>query len=80
MPAPSPRSSPSTALLDSGEPLLLRITATPDATPGPGPADASARLSVHNPCLSGGTLGIFLEPVVPAPLLVVHGEGPIAVA
>jgi xanthine dehydrogenase accessory factor len=71
----------SLALLDSGEPLLLRITATPDATPpGPGPAGASARLSVHNPCLSGGTLEIFLEPVVPAPLLVVHGEGPIAVA
>lgn len=71
----------SLALLDSGEPLLLRITATPDGTPpGPGPTDASARLSVHNPCLSGGTLEIFLEPVVPAPLLVVHGEGPIAVA
>ena len=79
--AESTGQSQSLALLDSGEPLLLRITATPDATPpGPGPAGASARLSVHNPCLSGGTLEIFLEPVVPAPLLVVHGEGPIAVA
>ena len=38
------------------------------------------RLTVHNPCLSGGTLEIFLEPVVPAPLLVVHGESPIAAA
>jgi xanthine dehydrogenase accessory factor len=71
----------SLALLDSGEPLLLRITAEPDrTTPGPGPPGASARLSVHNPCLSGGTLEIFLEPVIPAPLLVVHGEGPIAAA
>ena len=35
----------SLALLDSGEPLLLRITATPEGTPpGPGPTDASARL------------------------------------
>ena len=33
---------------------------------------------MHNPCLSGGTLEIFLEPVVPAPLVVVHGEAPIA--
>jgi xanthine dehydrogenase accessory factor len=37
-------------------------------------------LAVHNPCLSGGTLEIFLEPVVPAPLLVVAGESPIAEA
>jgi xanthine dehydrogenase accessory factor len=71
----------SLALLDSGEPLLLRITAEPGGTPPEaGPSGASARLSVHNPCLSGGTLEIFLEPVVPAPLLVVHGEGPIATA
>lgn len=71
----------SLALLDSGEPLLLRITADPDQTPPqPDPSGASPRLSVHNPCLSGGTLEIFLEPVVPAPLLVVHGEGPIAAA
>jgi xanthine dehydrogenase accessory factor len=33
---------------------------------------------VHNPCLSGGTLEIFLEPSVPPPLIVVVGETPIA--
>ena len=33
---------------------------------------------VHNPCLSGGTLELFLEPVVPSPLVVVAGEAPIA--
>ena len=60
------------ALLDSGEPLLLRITPTHEA--GSVPEGASAptavdhRLTVHNPCLSGGTLEIFMEPVVPAPL------------
>lgn len=61
----------SLALLDSHESLLLRITAEPDvAHPG--------KLVVHNPCLSGGSLEIFLEPVVPAPLVVVIGDTPIA--
>jgi xanthine dehydrogenase accessory factor len=63
----------SLALLDSGEPLLLRICPEPE-DPQPG------RLTVHNPCLSGGTLEIFLQPVIPAPLLVVVGETPIAAA
>ncbi|MEY2443829.1 MAG: xanthine dehydrogenase accessory factor, partial [Ilumatobacteraceae bacterium] len=58
-------------LLDSGETLLLRITPEPEA-PRPG------SLTVHNPCLSGGTLEIFLQPVIPAPLVVVVGETPIA--
>ena len=59
------------ALLDSGETLLLRITPQPEE-PRPG------SLTVHNPCLSGGTLEIFLEPVIPAPLVVVAGNTPIA--
>jgi len=66
----------SLALLDSGEPLLLRITPTVEDLPAHEPE--SDRLTVHNPCLSGGTLEIFLEPVVPAPVLVVHGDSPIA--
>lgn len=61
----------SLALLDSGDSLLLRITPEPEEAP-PGV------LSVHNPCLSGGTLEIFLEPRRPAPLVVVQGETPIA--
>jgi xanthine dehydrogenase accessory factor len=61
------------ALLDSGEPLLLRLTPTPEPP-------SEGRTTVHNPCLSGGTLEIFLEPVLPSPLLVVHGDGPIATA
>jgi xanthine dehydrogenase accessory factor len=59
------------ALLDSGQSLLLRISPVPeDEQPG--------KLTVVNPCLSGGTLEIFLEPVLPAPLLAIHGETPIA--
>ncbi len=63
----------SLALLDSGETLLLRITAAAGEE-----EPHEDRLTVHNPCLSGGSLEIFLEPVVPAPLLVVHGDSPIA--
>lgn len=64
----------SLTLLDSGEPLLLRITPTPE----PGAPAVDNKLTVHNPCLSGGTLEIFLEPVLPAPLLMVQGDSPIA--
>jgi xanthine dehydrogenase accessory factor len=63
-------------LLDTGEPLLLRITPSPE----PGRTDPAGTLSVHNPCLSGGTLEIFLEPVVPSPLVLVAGDSPIASA
>lgn len=62
------------ALLDSGETLLLRITPVEE----PGRADPAGTVTAHNPCLSGGTLEIFLEPVVPLPVIAVHGEGPIA--
>ena len=74
----------SLSLLDSGEPLLLRISpsAPADGVPGAAPAadDPPGTLSVVNHCLSGGTLEIFLEPVVPAPVVAVHGESPIAAA
>jgi xanthine dehydrogenase accessory factor len=50
--------------------LLLRIT--PEVEP-----DVPGKLVVHNPCLSGGTLELFLEPVVPALLVLVAGDAPI---
>jgi xanthine dehydrogenase accessory factor len=59
------------ALLDSGESVVLRISPTPEH-PVPG------KLMAHNPCLSGGTLEIFLEPQRPAPLVAVYGDSPIA--
>jgi xanthine dehydrogenase accessory factor len=61
----------SLALLDSGESLLLRVSPVPE-TSQPG------KLSVHNPCLSGGTLEIFLEPQRPAPYVAVVGDTPVA--
>lgn len=59
------------ALLDSGESLLLRITPEPEP-------EHAGKLVVHNPCLSGGTLEIFLEPVLPSPLMVIVGSAPVA--
>lgn len=61
----------SLVLLDSHRSLLLRITPQPEE-------HAPGRLTVHNPCLSGGTLEIFLEPIVPAPRVAVTGDSPIA--
>jgi xanthine dehydrogenase accessory factor len=62
-------------VLETGEPLLLRIE------PGPGDAGAAdGAVTVHNPCISGGALEIFLEPRLPAPRLRVVGDTPIATA
>lgn len=64
-------------MLDSGEPLLLRIL------PGDAAGEAATEdgaVTVKNPCLSGGALEIFLEPRLPAARLRVVGETPIALA
>jgi xanthine dehydrogenase accessory factor len=63
-------------VLSAGEPLLLRIV--PDAAGQP--ADEEGAVTVANPCLSGGSVEIFLEPRVPAPRVLVVGDTPIAVA
>jgi xanthine dehydrogenase accessory factor len=59
--------------LDSGMPLLLRIL--PD-----GPDDVTREeglVTVTNSCLSGGAIEVFLEPVLPAPRVLVAGSSPI---
>jgi xanthine dehydrogenase accessory factor len=62
--------------LSTNQPLLLRIV----------PGEAAPRsteegaVTVANPCLSGGSVEIFLEPKVPAPRLLVVGDSPIAEA
>jgi xanthine dehydrogenase accessory factor len=59
--------------LETGDALLLRIV------PGDGEhADADGAVTVHNPCLSGGTLEIFLEPHLPRARVHVVGDTPIA--
>jgi xanthine dehydrogenase accessory factor len=65
-------------VLETGEPLLLRLV--------PGDGEVGTEDSVegavveHNPCLSGGSLEIFLEPQLPAAQIVVVGSAPIATA
>jgi len=62
--------------LSTNQPLLLRIV----------PGEAAPRsteegaVTVANPCLSGGSVEIFLEPKVPAPRVLVVGDSPIATA
>ena len=42
--------------------------------------DDDGTVTVQNPCLSGGAVELFLEPVLPAPAILVVGETPIASA
>lgn len=61
-------------LLRTGESTLLRVT----PTAGDEQPTVDGMVVVDNACLSGGTLDIFLEAVVPAPLVHVFGDTPIA--
>src|SRR4051794_30300549 len=61
-------------VLETGEPVLLRIM--PGAVDGPGDGDGA--VVVSNPCLSGGALELFLQPHLPAPSVAIAGESPVA--
>ena len=79
--------------IETGEPLLLPIL--PDAATGSDSEDGRAgedpsrtmevsdeegTVTVSNPCLSGGTIEVFLEPVLPAPRVLLAGDSPIVAA
>ena len=69
--------------LESGNAVLLRIL--PFSEDGEGsPSDQVAAedgaVVVQNPCLWGGVIEVFLEPVLPAPRVLVVGETPTAAA
>lgn len=57
--------------LETGEALLLRILPGDDDAPA-----TEGAVTVSNPCLSGGALEIFLEPVIPAPRVWLVGATP----
>src|SRR4051794_33409461 len=62
-----------TRVLETGEAVLLRLF------PGAGDDDVQEGVVVaHNPCLSGGSLEIFLDPHLAAPRVLIVGETPIA--
>ena len=70
--------------LETGEALLLRLVpGDPRGDEGfaPGDRDAARDGEVvveRNPCLSGGSLELFIEPRLPSPLMIVVGDSPIA--
>ncbi|MEA2383231.1 MAG: xanthine dehydrogenase accessory factor [Solirubrobacteraceae bacterium] len=71
--------------METGETILLRLV--PGRVGGVGrseseddPLAQNGVVVVNNPCLSGGALEIFLEPLLPAARVVIAGATPIAVA
>jgi xanthine dehydrogenase accessory factor len=64
--------------LETGEAMLLRLI--PGVAPADAPATPDGVVVAHNPCLSGGSLEIFLEPQPVAPRMLIVGETPIAAA
>jgi xanthine dehydrogenase accessory factor len=66
------------AAIASAEPLLLRILPFGDNPDGEEVAREDGAVTVQNPCLSGGAIEVFLEPVLPAPRVLVEGATPIA--
>src|SRR6185437_5058862 len=62
--------------------VLLRILPfAEEASAAPADVtDADGAVTVQNPCLSGGAIEVFLEPVLPAPRLLVAGDTPVAEA
>lgn len=70
--------------LERDEPVFLKIEPDPEGDPadteGTEVAGEEGVVTVRNPCLSGGTIEVLLEPAAPPPRIVVVGETPIAVA
>jgi xanthine dehydrogenase accessory factor len=73
--------------IESGSPLLLRILPDGPGVAGEDDPDATVEIAredgavtVRNPCLSGGAIEVFLEPVLPAPRVLVAGDSPIVAA
>jgi len=60
-------------LLATGESTLLRITPTAASE-----TVSEGVVTVGNPCLSGGSLDIFLEAMLPPMLVHIHGDAPVA--
>ncbi|MCV7075734.1 XdhC family protein [Mycobacterium szulgai] len=60
--------------LQAGESVLLRVLPDGDVHF----PEAPGACVVVNPCLSGGSLEIFLTPQLPAPLVRIYGSTPIA--
>ncbi|MEU1708661.1 XdhC family protein [Streptomyces sp. NPDC005706] len=65
-------------VLRTGESLLLRITPAGGSDTAGAEEPGEGLVTVANPCLSGGTLDIFLEANLPPALAYVYGHAPVA--
>jgi xanthine dehydrogenase accessory factor len=63
--------------IESGDALLLRILPFGDDDSATEVAREHGAVTVQNPCLSGGAIEVFLEPVLRAPRVLVEGDTPI---
>jgi xanthine dehydrogenase accessory factor len=67
--------------IETDEAVLLRILPFSAEDQAKAPIDeisvVDGAVTVQNPCLSGGAIEVFLEPVLPAPRVLVVGETPI---
>jgi xanthine dehydrogenase accessory factor len=70
--------------IETGEAMLLRIlpdgSVDEDGGDDQEVANEEGAVTVQNTCLSGGAIEVFLEPVLPAPRVLVVGDTPIAAA
>ena len=73
--------------IENGQPALLRILpdgSGDDGEENPDPTEEISNedgtVTVQNPCLSGGAIEAFLEPVLPAPRVLLAGDSPIVAA
>jgi xanthine dehydrogenase accessory factor len=67
--------------IETGEAVLLRILPFGDEGAGEAGEEVSREdgaVTVQNPCLSGGAIEVFLEPILRAPRILVEGDTPIA--
>jgi xanthine dehydrogenase accessory factor len=69
--------------IDDGEALLLRILPFDGEEASHSHSDEEVAreqgaVTVQNPCLSGGAIEVFLEPILRAPRVLVEGDTPIA--
>jgi xanthine dehydrogenase accessory factor len=62
--------------LEAGAPTLLRILPEGPAEP----VREEGAVTATNHCLSGGAIEVFLEPMLPAPRVLVAGDSPIVAA
>jgi xanthine dehydrogenase accessory factor len=64
--------------LETDEALLLRLVPGAEGEDASESDEPAGVVVAHNPCLSGGSLEIFLDPQLPAPRVLIGGDTPIA--